>query len=142
MGNLEIATIFIVLANILMWFSQIAMLSVNPLGTTCYHPEGSVIGQTVTNGTINNNIVDQLPDPIQTQGGSGGFVLDLFNSILSFMKSIPGVHYIVDVAAAPYNILKVMNCSIGIIPEEFIVGIGTLWYLITGLVIFSYIFWR
>jgi len=44
MGNLTIATIFIVLVNVLMWFSGIAMLDINPGGSICYSPEGSIIG--------------------------------------------------------------------------------------------------
>ena len=141
MGNLTIATIFVVTLNILMWFSQIAMIQVNPDGPTMYNIEGSVIDETVQgqgNGTVlQDQVLSELPSSAGTvaTGDDTGIFTDIFNNILGWMKSTPGVKYVYGVVSAPYNILKAMN-----LPSEFVVGIGTLWYMITLLVLVAF-FW-
>lgn len=146
MGNLTIATIFIVLINVLMWFSTIAMVTINPTGTFCYNLEGTIIGETITQTnatyeTINNSIIDQMPSASTTTispGSSTSFIFtDIFNSITSWFKTAPIIKYIYGVVAAPYNILKCMN-----LPVYFIMGIGTFWYLISLLVFVGYLFGR
>jgi len=77
MGNLTIATIFIVLVNVLMWFSGIAMLDVNPGGSVCYSPEGSIIGESIEGSgdgaILNNDALSQLPsgEGVVETGDSG-----------------------------------------------------------------------
>jgi len=141
MGNLEVATIFMLLVNVTMWFATMGALAVNPTGSICYHVENSFIGDRITNESMNNNVLDDLPQSQDTQisgGTSGGFVTDLFNSILGFFKGIPaGLNYITGVIAAPYNILKCTG-----LPNEAVMGIGIFWYLSSLLVFLSYLFWR
>lgn len=135
MGNLTIATIFIVMVNVLMWFSTLAMLTMNPLGTFCYNLEGSIIDNTVTTtgnlSIVDNDVIGDLPtsDSIITESGSTNIFTDIFNSILGWFKSAPGIKYVYGVVAAPYNILKCAN-----LPSHFVAGIGTLWYLVSFLV--------
>ena len=141
MGNLTIATTFIVLLNVLMWFSTLAMININPTGSFCYNTEGSIIASTTTGNIsiVNNDILNQLPEAESstvTTGATNVFT-DIFNNIINWFKTAPGVKYIYGVVAAPYNILKCTN-----LPTEFIVGIGTLWYLVSFLVLLSYLWGR
>ena len=146
MGNMTVATIIVVLLNVFMWFNALAMTSINPSGMVCYNVEGSIIGNVVqkdSNGayngsTVNNDVLNQLPGSISTVStGSTGLGTDLFSSILSFLKTIPGLNYLINVVSAPYNILKCTG-----LPNEFVVGLGSLWYIITFIILISYLWWR
>lgn len=143
MGNLIIATIFIVLVNVLMWFSSIAMLDINPGGSICYSTEGSIIGESIAgsgDGSIlDNDALGDLPGVEGTveSGDSGVIITDVFKNVLNWFKSAPGIKYVYGVVAAPYNILK---CTT--LPNQFIVGIGTLWYLVSFLVLIAFIWGR
>ena len=149
MGNMTVTTVIVVFINVMMFFTSTAMLSINPGASSCYNVEGSIIGNRIQRDTItgsyNNSVVDSdvlndLPQSTSytnSQSGSGSFVTDLFNNILSWFKSIPGLNYVFSVVTAPYNILKCMG-----LPVEFVVGIGTLWYLITFFVLISFLWWR
>lgn len=139
MSNLTIATTFIVILNILMWFSQISMLALNPAGSVCYNLEGSLIDNSQTStGVLSNDVIADLPESQgQVTTDSGNIFTDVFNNILSWFKSAPGVKYIYGVVAAPYNILKCMN-----LPVEFVAGIGTLWYLVSFLTFLAFLWGR
>ena len=144
MGNLTIATIFVVALNVLMWFSQIAMYDINPDGPTMYNVEGSPIGETIASqgnaSVLENEVLDDLPSSagtVVTTDTSTSIFTDIFNNILGWMKSAPGIKYVYGVISAPYNILKAMN-----LPTEFVVGIGTLWYLVSLLVLVAFLWGR
>jgi len=142
MGNLTIATIFIVVFNILMWFVSISMMSINPGGTICYNLEGSIIDNSVTQSgnisIVNNDITEDLPEGQgAVTSGTTNIYTDPINSILSWFKTAPGLKYIYGVIAAPYNILKCMG-----LPNAFAVGIGVLWYLVSALVLVAFIWGR
>lgn len=141
MGNLTIATIFVVLANVLMWFVSISMLTINPTGSVCFHTNGTIIGEQLgDDGTYyvmpgSDGTIDDLPSPsaIETDNEE----ISLFNNVLSWFKTVPGLKYVVNVVSAPYNILKCTN-----LPVNFIAGISALWYLITFLVLIAFIWGR
>ena len=137
MGNLLTATIFIVFINVIMWFSALAMTNINPTGTICYHVEGSIIGDRINMGIVENNVANDLPDNGQgnVAPSSSGFITDLFNNILGWFKS--KFTWVYNVVGAPYNILKCMG-----LPNEIVLGLGSFWYLISLLVLLSYIWWR
>lgn len=143
MGNLTIATIFVVTLNILMFFSQTAILNLNPEGPVCYNVAGSVIEksmQTQGNVSVSNvNALNDLPSSAGTvvTGDSTNVFTDIFNNILGWLKSAPGVKYIYGIISAPYNILKCLN-----LPSEFVVGVGTLWYMVTLLVLVAFLWGR
>lgn len=142
MGNLTTATIFIVMVNILLWFSQLAILEMNPSGTMCYNVAGSVIDnsiKTYSNGTVlDNDVLNDLPEAQGAiAGDSTNIFTDIFNSVLGWFKTAPGLKYVYSVVAAPYNILKCMN-----LPDAFIAGIGTLWYLVSLLVLVAFLWGR
>lgn len=143
MGNLVIATTFIVIVNVLMWFCQIAMIDINPDGSVCYNLEGSIIDSSTTRSgnysVVDNDIIGQLPTSAGTitpTASTTGFT-DIFNNVLTWFKSAPGIKYIYGVVAAPYNLLKCTS-----LPNSFIVGIGTLWYLVSFLVLIAFIWGR
>jgi hypothetical protein len=143
MGNLTIATIFIVLINVLMFFSGIAMAEVNPGGSVCYSYQGTLIDNTqIGTGNLtvlNNDIMDQLPNPESSSVSAGGsnIFTDIFNNIIGWFKSTPGIKYVYGVVSAPYNILKCMG-----LPNLFVAGLGTLWYLVTFLVFIAFLWGR
>jgi len=142
MGNLTIATIFVVTLNVLMFLVTTAMINLNPDGSVCYHAEGSVIGETMAEqGNLSVSETDALGDlpgsaGTVTIGDAIGFT-DIFNNILGWMKTAPGIKYVYGVVSAPYNILKCMN-----LPAEFVVAVGTLWYLVSLLVFVAFLWGR
>ena len=140
MGNLTVATIFIVMVNILMWFSSIAMLNVNPTGTVCFNLEGSIIDSATTRSgdvtLVDNDVTNQLPGNEAVSTDTNVFT-DIFTNILGWFKSAPGIKYIYGVVAAPYNILSCLG-----LPGQFVAGIGTLWYLVSFLVLIAFIWGR
>jgi hypothetical protein len=141
MGNLTIATTFIVLVNVLMWFSALAMLDVNPTGSICFHAEGSIIGNSISSvgnySTVNNDALGDLPNAEGTVTTASNPFTDIFNNILSWFKTAPGLKYIYGVVSAPYNVLSCTG-----LPNEFIVGIGTLWYMVSLLVLLAFLWGR
>ncbi len=143
MGNLTIATIFIVTLNVLMWLSQIAMLDINPDGPTMYNVEGSLINETIlaqgNASVLDDDVLSDLPSSAGTvvTSESTSVFTDIFNNILGWLKSAPGIKYVYGVVAAPYNVLKAMN-----LPTEFVVGIGTIWYLISLFILVSFLWGR
>ena len=142
MGNLTIATIFVVFVNVMMFLVQTAVININPNGTMCYSTTGSVIDETMASqgnlGVSSTSALTDLPGSqgTVTIGDAVGFT-DVFNNILSWMKSAPGIKYVYGVVSAPYNILKCMN-----LPSEFVVAIGTLWYLTSLLILVAFLWGR
>jgi len=142
MGNLTIATIFIVTLNVLMWFVTLSMQSMNPMGTMCYNLGGSIIENTATvSGNYSTLVVDPTGELPESQGsitaGSTNVFTDIFNNILSWFKTAPGIKYIYGVVAAPYNILKCAN-----FPSHLVTGLGTIWYLVSFLVLVAFMWGR
>lgn len=142
MSNLTIATAFVVIMNVLMWMSQVAMIDMNPDGPTMYSTEGSIIDESIKgsgNGTIlKDTVLEDLPSSAGTvTTEETGFFTDIFNNILNWMKSTPGIRHVYGVVSAPYNVLKAMN-----LPTEFVVGIGTIWYLISLTVVLAFLWGR
>jgi hypothetical protein len=140
--NLTIATTFVVFLNILMWFCQVAMLNINPSGPTMYSEQGTIIGETISgagNGSVvNNDIIADLPTSAGTvQTGDTGFFTDIFNNILGWMKSTPGIRHIYGIVSAPYNVLNALG-----LPREACVGLGALWYLVSLTIVLAFIWGR
>jgi hypothetical protein len=145
MGNMTVATIFIVAANVLMFLVGMSMAAVNPDGNVCQTNEGSLIQESIyganTNySVVNSNILADLPEseasPVSAGGTSITFT-DIFNNILDWFKSAPGIKYIYNVVAAPYNILNCMG-----LPVEFVAGVGTLWYVVSLLILVGFLWGR
>lgn len=142
MGNLLNALVFVMTLNVLMWLSQVAALDINPQGAVFYNCNGSLMegfGSKCSDGVVNTDVKAMLPS---AQAGNvgvtvGQYFTDIFNSISGWLKSIPGLNYIYEIAAAPYNILKAFN-----LPNEFVFAIGTFWYGISVFLIVAFMWWR
>lgn len=143
MGNLHVLTTFVVLLNVLMWTGGLAMTSINPDGTMCYNIEGSIIEQNVAQGTNSTVLADQISDDLPSSesatvtSGTTNIFVDVFSNVLSWFKSAPGVKYVYGVVSAPYNVLKCMN-----LPDQFVAGIGTFWYMVSFLVLIAFLWGR
>jgi len=142
MSNLTIATIFVVTLNVLMFLSQTAMLNINPDGPSCYNAEGSLIGETMqSQGNMSVSDTEALDDLPGSQGtvtiGDAIGFTDIFNNILGWFKSAPGIRYVYGVVSAPYNIFKCMGLA-----AEFVVAIGTLWYMVSLLILVAFLWGR
>lgn len=142
MTNMTIATVFVVALNVLMFLCQTAMIQLNPDGAVCYNVEGSLIGETMQGqGNMSVSETQALEDLPGSQGtvtiGDAIGFTDIFNNILGWFKSAPGVRYVYGVVSAPYNILKCMG-----LPSEFVVAIGTLWYMVSLLVLVAFLWGR
>jgi hypothetical protein len=84
------------------------------------------------------NALDDLPGSAGTvTTGDTSVFTDIFNNILGWMKSAPGIKYVYGVVSAPYNILKCMN-----LPNGFVVAVGTLWSLVSLLVLVAFLWGR
>lgn len=142
MGNLTTLTVFIVILNVLMWFASIGMTEANPGGVGCYNVEGTIIANVnnqQNNFTVGENPIGSLPES-QTgfvSEGNTNIFTDIFNNIVGWFKTAPGLKYIYAVVAAPYNVLACMGA-----PWQFVAGLGTFWYVTTFLVMISYLWGR
>lgn len=141
-GNMEIITLFVVALNVLMWLSQVAMLSMNPDAPTMYNEEGTIIGETIQDqgnrSVLADDVLGDLPSSAGTvQAEQTGFFTDIFNNILSWMKSAPGIRHVYGVVSAPYNVLNAIG-----LPREAVVGLGTLWYLVSLTVVLAFLWGR
>lgn len=141
-GNLVIATTFVVLLNVLMWICQVAMLDINPSGPKMYSEQGTIIGESIAgagNGSIlQNDVIDDLPSSAGTvQTGDSGFFTDIFNNILGWMKSAPGIRHIYGIVGAPYNVLVALG-----LPREASVGLGILWYFVSFTIVLAFLWGR
>ena len=142
MGNLTIAAVFIVVLNVLMWFVQLSIYSINPAGTTCFSLSGSIIENSATVSgdimTLNSSVENQLPSAQTTTVSPSSTAVsftDVYNSIIGFFKSsATGLKYLYGIVAAPSNILKCLN-----LPNQISVGLGVLWYIISLLILIIFI---
>lgn len=144
MGNLTIATIFMVTLNIIFFFSMEAMQLANPGATICYHTTGTVLQDVVTESggeyTLTANITSDMPEGQSssiTAGATGFFLIDIFNNILSWFKTAPGLKYVYGVVASPAVILGCLQ-----LPTYVSVGLGALWYITAGLIFLAFLWGR
>lgn len=139
MANLTIITIFVILVNVLMWFSATAMQDLNPdlKNGLCFHMNATIINENVESSggqyVLKNNISEQLPSGSGTVSPSSSLnFIDVFVNILSWIKRLPG--FLLSLVTAPAVLLA---CS-GL-PNVFIIGIDVLWYIISLVVIVEFL---
>lgn len=126
MGSLMNALIIVLCINALMMITQTAVLDINP-ANIFYNGTGGIIE------TYNIDTADpksELPGGSgdQVEGDTGFFsvVTDLFSSFTSWLLDTTGLSSVISILKAPYNYLKAFG-----LPIEFVNIIGTLWYIIT-----------
>lgn len=142
MGNLTVSAVFVICLNVIMWLGQASALAINPAGPVYFTAEGSILEQSTLdpNGVVDSNaFLDELPSSqssINVNDETNIFT-DIFNNILDWVKSTPGIKYIYSILAAPYNILKIMN-----LPNQFVWAIGTFWYLASLFIVLAFLWGR
>jgi len=143
MGNFTMALVFVMLINVFMWLSQVAIVDINPTGPLYYNCEGSVMEQFGSNcanssiSMVNTDVVSQLPQAQDIEVSTGNPFTDIFNNILGWIKGVPGVNYAVAVVSAPVSILKSMG-----MPNELAFGLGVLWYSISAFLLVAFLWGR
>ncbi len=142
MGNLTTALTFVMVLNILMWLSQVAMLDLNPEGTVFYHKEGTLLGEFDKNkgqGTPeldDSGLASDLPSAEENiSPTTGNIFTDAFSSIKEWFSRTTGINYLYGIIKAPYNVLKAM-----MLPAEIVYAFGTLWYALTLFLVIAF-FW-
>lgn len=142
MGNSTLALTFVVVLNVFLWLSQVAILDLNPSGQTFYNCEGTIIGSSTTNcnngSTINLNsdVAGQLPESQNVDVSTNPFT-DIFNNILGWIKGVTGINYLVSIVSAPTSLMK----SIGL-PNQLAIGLGVMWYVISLFIVVSFLWGR
>jgi hypothetical protein len=141
MGNLTTAMTFVMVLNVLMWFSQVATLEINPTGTAFYNNNDSLMCDF---GDCSQYVIDEegVTEKLPTGEGSispttGNLFTDIFSSITGWLGSVTGVKYLKEIISAPYKILLAMR-----VPQAFAFGCGVLWYGISLFVVLGFIFGR
>lgn len=141
MSNTTVALMFVMLVNVLMFLTQVAIYDVNPGGSTLYNYNGSVMEDYGgVNQQLDSDSLDSyLPSPDSTiDEGTGNVFTDAIKSIKKFLLDIPGVKYLTIMVTAPYDILN------GIFSEhkEMAFALGTFWWAITIFLIVSFVWGR
>ena len=145
MGNLTIATVFIVALNVIMFLVGMSMQAINPdSGNICQSSEGDLMSESLYSNTnysvARTDVLNDLPNSETTQVSAGGTSVtftDIFNNVREWFLDVTGLKYVYNVIAAPYNILNCMG-----LPSEFVAAMGTLWYVISLLVLVAFLWGR
>lgn len=141
MGNLTVAFTFVMILNVLLFLSQVAIIELNPDGTVFFNCEGSMLktyDKNSCSGTYvldDSEITNQLP---QSEGAisptTGNFFTDVVSSITDWFTTLPGINYLYAMVSAPYNLLKNMGA-----PAAIAFALGALWYGLTFFLIVAFI---
>lgn len=141
MGNVTTMTVFVWTLNILIFLSQVAMLSMNPNSIVFYNRNNTVIEQHSTGGSLTmpnqENIASEL-NPSSSEGleeRTGIFFIDVFNAVRNWLND--KIEYFTAIVMGPYNILNSMG-----LPAEFSGSITLLWYAVSILLLVLVIFGR
>lgn len=133
MGNFDLAVVFVLTFNVLMFLTQATVMELNPTGyPTFLNEEGTLLNditlQAENEGVIDTaNIPDQLPrGEVVVSEDSGNFFTDTFSKIRDWFTQSTGLNYVKGILSAPYNFLKAMN-----LPSELVRILGTFWYGLT-----------
>jgi hypothetical protein len=151
MGNLTTAVVFVIAINVLMFLTQSAIFAINPdTPQSFFSNKGTLLANFDTNNNrgidLNANYsldtdgnAERLPtaEGFVSPSSSGDLFTDAFSSIKSWFAKSTGLSYLGSVLSAPYNILKSMG-----LPNPFVFAMGTLWYVITFLVLIAFLWGR
>lgn len=143
MGNATIAMVFVVVLNMLMWLSQVAVINLNPSGEVFYHCDDSLIESvggnctTYNSSVLNSDATDLLPSGQSVQVATSNPFTDIFNNILGWFKNTWGIKYLYQIVSAPSAILS----GIGL-PSEVAFALGALWYSISIFVVLAFLWGR
>ena len=136
-GSLTQALTIVIAINMLLWFGQIAITSMNPSSTNFFNNTGTLLDKYDHGGyTIDPNAVDQLPSSESSVSvTTGNIFTDLFSTVKNWFLNSTGLSYILNVLSAPMSFLSAI---VGL-PKEFAFGIGAMWYGITLFLVIAFI---
>jgi len=137
MGNTTVALVFVMFLNILMWFSQVAALEINPAGPVFLNSNGTILESFSDGSVLESDPANALPSAQNVEVSTGNPFTDIFNNILGWITGLPGINYLTAIVTAPANILK----SIGL-PNQICVGLGVLWYGISLFLVVAFLWGR
>lgn len=135
-GSIGQALTIVMAINLMLWFGQIAVLSVNPDGVQFFNKEGSLINQyDAGNYTLSDDPLNQLPTSESSVSvTTGNIFTDLFTTVKNWFLDTTGLSYILNVLSAPMSFFKAIH-----LPPEFAYGLGAMWYGITLFLIIAFI---
>ena len=136
MRGLSVVLIFVLGINVLFFFGQTAVASINPGGASIFNYQGSLIASYDTgNYTLPTDPSTQLPN----QAGSispttGNIFTDAWSALTNWFLSVTGGKYLIAFINTVPNFLKALG-----LPAEFAFAAGWLWYLFSLFIIVAYI---
>ena len=142
MGNMTTLGLIVLCMNGLLWMSQLSMTGINPESNTFYSGQGGIIeSRTLTDNQGNIQMDDSKTASDLPSGGtdveadSGFFIIDIFGKIISWIGN--AANFLSGMLKAPYNFLKLLD-----MPSGYTAIFGTIWYLISLIILVSWIFGR
>ena len=132
-SNATVGLVFVVTVQLLVFLSATAAVELYP-GSQLVNFQGSLFSG---NGTISSrNLTTDLPASEGTvQPPDGIFYTDSFSSIKGWLTKIPGSSFLYNVVMSPYVLLSYTG-----MPQSFVYGLGSFWYLIMFFVFVAF-FW-
>jgi len=146
MGNVTTMTVFVWTVNVLIFLSQIAMVTINPAmadGNQFYSVDNTVLDQYTADGSNitmpdESAIADQLDVTDNTGVQEVGGLLGIIDAVAGVAQWFNGIiEYFTALVMGPYNILS----SIGL-PAQFVGPIVLVWYGTSILLLVLTIFGR
>lgn len=136
MGSIGQALVIVLSINIMLWFGQLAVLSVNPDGVQFFNNDGSLLNN-FNNGnySLNDDPLNQLPTGESSVSvTTGNIFTDLFSTVKNWFLDSTGLSFILNILSAPMSFLNAIR-----LPQEFAFALGGLWYGITLFLIIAFI---
>lgn len=140
MSNLTQALVIVLAINAVLWLGQVAVLEVNPTGTTFFNADGTTL-QSFDSGNYTLN--DDDPATVLPSAESsvspetGNIFTDAFTGIKNWFLESTGLNYVFSVLGAPYRFLKAAG-----LPSQFTFVLGSMWYGITLFLVIAFMFGR
>lgn len=128
MNPLITALIVVLSLNAFMWMSQSAITEMNP-AVTFYTGEGGILeNHALGNGTDPYSELPTTGGAVSTE--SGNIFIDTFGTFMNWIAQKSGFDTVIQTLKAPYNLMKTIG-----VPEDLANIIGTMWYLVTILLV-------
>jgi len=136
MGSIGSALVIVLAINIMLWFGQMAVLSVNPDGVNFFNPEGSLLNSfNKGNYSLSDDPLAQLPTSESSVSvTTGNIFTDLFSTVKNWFIGSTGLGYLLNVLSAPMSFLNAL-----LLPKQFAFALGGLWYGVTFFLIIAFI---
>ena len=142
MGNVTTALIFVLVLNLLMAVSAIAMTqlwsedNVDAPPTFCSN-QGDLFYKNSANIVNNSNIENIIPGASETTSPTTGNIFtDVFSSIRNWLLGQPGLNYLYIIVSSPACALQLL------LPAQLTPLFIGFWYTMTVFLILAFLWWR